>query len=888
MAAFRRIANLFRLGRLHREIDAEIESHVEMRTEENIAQGMTPEEARRDALVRFGSRAATQDRVTAQDASLPLETFFRNVRFALRQLRRSPGFATAAVLALALGIGPNVAIFSVIYATFLEPPPYPHADQLVVVWRHYKGDRIPTGGDEVAELMAQSQSFQSLSFQSWVSLHLTNADHTADQATGLATTPGMQTRTVGEPLQMGRDFLPDEGSPGRDHVVILTSWLWRHRYYSDPHILGKSILIEDSPYTVIGVFRDDPRDTGTGIDFNVPVRLTPSSGSQFGIVLGRLKPGVSLTQAQAELSAIDRRFAEQHFGVHGTYPITLTVEHFRNDWLDAKTQRNLWLLFDAVGLVMLIACANIANLLLARGTTRTQELAVRGALGASRWQIFVQLLTESLTLAGFGAAIGIALGWVLIKASVPLMPEVRAQAAGHLGQMNLPILGFAVVIALLSGVIAGCAPSWTSTRINLSEALKQGSRTTGGRGRTPLQSLLVTAEIGLALALLAGAGLALHSFWNISRIDVGFRTDHILTAMMRERSRQTMKAPAQAVAQQRALLERVRHIPGVMDAGLALKTPMQAYSTFPFTVAGEPGDPAHMPTADFDAVTPSYFSTMGIRLVRGRFLNDDDNAQSQPVMMVNETFVHKYLANGDPLSHRVLLRMPVISGDGKMPPKMPEPVAYQIVGVFHDVLDDEHLTGAVQPQMYLSQWQAGWPFTSVALRTYTDDPLSMTNALQKAITSVAPGMGIDHVQSMAQVVGSQTSSDRFEMLLFGAFAAVALLLAGVGIYGVMSFAVAQRTHEIGVRMALGARRGDVIRLIVSNGMRMAVAGLVVGIAGAVELGRLMHSTLYGVKTVDALSLAAVAGLLFGVALLACWMPARRSAQVDPMRALRNE
>lgn len=888
MAAFRRIANLFRLRRLNRDIDAELESHVEMRTEENIARGMTPDEARREALVRFGNPLTTRTRVTAEDAALPLETFLRNVRFALRQLRRSPGFATAAVLALALGIGPNVAIFSVIWATFLSPTPYPHANQLVVVWRHFKGDRIPTSGDEYAALAAESRSFQNLSFQSWKSLNLTNADHTAAQESGLAITPGLQTRTVGEPLAMGRDFLPDEGGPGRDHVVILTNWLWRNRYYSDPNILGKSILIEDSPYTVVGVYRENPQETGTGILFNVPVLLTPSSTSQFGIMIGRLKPGVSLAQAQAEVSTIDQRFVQQHFGLHGASPFALTVEHFRNDWLATKTQRNLWLLFDAVGLVMLIACANIANLLLARGTTRTQELAVRGALGASRGQIFVQLLTESLTLALVGGAIGIALGWALIKISVALMPEVAAQAAGPVGQMNLPILIFAVVIALVSGVVAGCAPSWSSARVNISDALKQGSRTTGGRGRTSLQSVLVMAEIALALTLMAGAGMALHSFWNLTRIDVGFRRDHILTAGLHDNAVRSAPPVEQVVAQQRALLDRVRQIPGVLDAGLATNMPMHGYNRFPFSLAGQPVDPAHMPTSDFVAVTPSYFSTFGIRLVRGRFLNDDDNAQSQRVMMVNETFVRKYLASGNPLTHRVLLRLPVLVGDGKMPAKMPPALEYQIVGVFHDVWNDEHLTGAVQPEMYISEWQAGWPFASVALRTFTDDPLSMTNALQRAISSVAPGMGVDHVQTMDEVVTKDTSSDRFEMLLFGAFAAVALLLAAVGIYGVMSFAVAQRTHEIGVRMALGARRGDVVRLILGNGMRMASIGLFLGMTGAVGLGRLMHSTLYGVKAIDALSLASVAALLFAVALMASWLPARRSAQLDPMRALRNE
>lgn len=821
------------------------------------------------------------------------ESILRNVRFALRQLRRSPGFALTAVLALALGIGPNVAIFSIIWATFLSPAPYPNANQLVVVWRHYKDERIPTDGAEYADLASQNQSFQSLSFQSWIAQHLTNADHTADQEAGLATSPGLQTRTVQEPLMMGRDFLPSEGSPGNDHVVILTYWLWAHRYHSDPNILGKSILIEDQPYTVIGVFRLSPHEKGGGVEFATPVLLTPSSRTQFGILIGRLKPGVKLGQAQAELSAIDQRYAEQHYGMHGANPFSLTVENFRNDWLDVKTQRNLWLLLDAVGLVLLIACANIANLLLARGTTRTQELAVRTALGASRRQIFVQLLTESLMLALAGGAIGIALGWALMKLSVVYLPNLALESTDTVVQMNLPVLGFALLIAVISGVVAGCAPAWRSARIDQNEVLKQGSRATGGRGRTPLQSVLVVTEIGLALTLLAGAGMALHSFWNLSHIDVGFRADHVVTALLRPRdsksnSGPTVSSPEEASVQQHQLLDHVRQIPGVADAAVSSELPMgRTITTLPFQVAGQTADKAHMPTADFEVVTPSYFTTFGIRLVRGRFLSEEDRPQSPGVAMVNETFVRRYLANGDPLTQRLLLRIPDFHRAGTGPQRIPPPVEFEIVGVFHDVLDNERLTGDVQPEMYVSEWQVGWPYFWIAVRTMAIDPDSIATNLQHAVSSVMPGAAIDHVQTMKQVLEQESSSDRAQMILFGAFAVVALLLASVGIYGVMSFAVEQRTHEIGVRMALGAQRREVVQLIMGNGLRMAMVGLAIGIAGALVLGRIMHSTLYEVKTMDMVSLTGVAALLFGVALAACWVPARRSAKIDPMRALRN-
>jgi putative ABC transport system permease protein len=894
MAIFRRIFNLFRRERLQRDIDAELQSHIDLRTEENLASGMSPDQAQREARLRFGNPTVTGERVAAADAALGLGSFGRNLRYALRQLRRSPGFTAAAVLVLALGIGPNVAIFSIIWATFLAPSPFPNANQLVVVWDHFKGERIPTSGEDYAEYAAQSHSFESLAFQSWVTLHLTNADHTAAEDGGLPITPGMQTKTVGQPMLLGRDFLPDEGSPGRDHVVMLSHWLWQHRYNSDPKIIGKSILIEDQPYTVVSVMRAGPNERAGGIEFFTPVRLIPGVRTpHFGIMIGRLKPGLTLAQAQAELSVIAKRLEAQRNGGRDTSAFTLTVEHFRNDWLDIKTQRNLWLLLAAVGLVLLIACANIANLLLARGTTRQQELAVRAALGATRTQIFVQLLIESVTLAVAGGAVGIAMGWGIMKLSLALIPNLATEASDTLVEMNLPVLCISVVIALLAGVLAGCIPSWRAARINLSETLKQGSRSVGGRGRTPLQSAVVAGEIALALILLAGAGMALHSFWNLSHIDVGFTTDHILTALLRPRDnaarggKPDFPAPQQIVVQQQQLLDRVRAMPGVADAALTTGLPMHGYDTFPFSVAGQPVDRNHAPQADFEAVTPSFFRTFGIRLVHGRFLAERDGLSTPPVVMVNETFVRRYLPGDDPLTHFLLLRIPTFHANGA-PPTIPAPVSYQIVGVFHDVLDNEHLTGAVQPEMYVSQWQLGWPFAAIAVRTLGMDPAILTQPLQRIISSVQPGTAIDHVEVMDQVLGAQTSSDRFQMILFGGFALVALLLAAVGIYGVMSFAVVQRTHEIGVRMALGAERRQVISLVVRSGMRMALIGIVVGLAGALGLGLLMRKTLYGVTAADPASLGAVAVLLFAVALFACWIPARRSAAVDPMQALRNE
>jgi putative ABC transport system permease protein len=606
-------------------------------------------------------------------------------------------------------------------------------------------------------------------------------------------------------------------------------------------------------------------------------------------MIGRLKPGVTLAQAQAELTVIDRRFALQHNYGGNANASSLTVERFRNDWLDLKVQRNLWLLLDSVGLVLLIACANIANLLLASGTSRNQELAVRSALGATRRQIFVQLLTESLILALLGGATGIAMGWGIMKLSMASFPDLVNASSDAVVEMNLPVLCFAILIAVLSGVVFGCAPGWKATRLNLSETLKQGSRTSGGRNRTPAQSVLVVAEIALALILLSSAGLALHSFWNLSRIDVGFNTDYLLTALLRLRETSerggmpTIPPAQQTIVQQHQLIDRIRAVPGVADAAVATNLPLHGYSNFPFSIAGQSVDKAHLPVADYEAVTPSFFNALGIRLVRGRFLNESDTLGAPLAVMVNETFVRRYLNNVDPLTQHLVMPSAFVRMDNK-----PQFAQYQIVGVFHDVLDDSHLTGTAQPEMYVSQWQAAIPWVVIAVRTVAPDPSTVTRGLQAAVAEVEPTSAIDHIEVMREVVDEQSSGDRFEMALLGGFAAVALLLAAVGVFGVMSFSVAQRTHEIGIRMALGARPHEVVVLVAHGGMRLALLGAAIGLAGAYGLGRLMQTTLYGVGAVDVGSLTVVSALLLVVAALACWLPARRCAAIDPMRALRDE
>jgi len=532
------------------------------------------------------------------------------------------------MMTLALGIGPNVAIFSVIWAVFLTPLPYPNGNQLVVIWTNTKGERNPCRADDYLQYLSQSKSFQHLDFLSWSDIHLTNLDPVEEEVAGYLTTPGFLTKDIAIPLAIGRDFLPEDGIPGNDHVAILAHLSWVNRFHSDPNILGKQISIEGKPYTVIGVERAGPHDRPGDSEFIVPLALSPGSHNpHWGNIFGRLKPGVTPAQAQAELNVIDQRLPANRQGVPRE-GWTISVEPLKNDWLDKKLERNLWLLLAAVGFVLLIACANVANLLLARGTSRQREIAVRAAIGASRRQVVAQLLTESLALAIPGGAIGIGLAWALIKLVLAIQPGLFEQVSEAVVALNLPVLYFAAGVSLLAGIVFGCAPAWHAAKLNLTETLNQGSQSVvgGRRGRT--QAFLVTAEFALAITLLAGAGMALHSFWKLSHIDLGVRTDHVLLANLRAPS--TEHATVEQISvDARRLLETLRALPGVQNAGLTTGFPLENGGSFPFGIASQPVTDVNRPVADFEIVTPGYLDTFGIRLLKGRSFNDGDTAQGR-------------------------------------------------------------------------------------------------------------------------------------------------------------------------------------------------------------------------------------------------------------------
>jgi len=803
---------------------------------------------------------------------------WRDVRLGFRLLLKNPGFTSAAVVALALGIGANTAIFSVIYTTLLAPLPYPHPEQLVMVWSKVQGQNNVVAPGDYLDWTHENKVFQQLVAWNDTSINLSTSGR-PEQVQAQAGTPGIVSM-MGHRFLLGRDFLPEEGQVGRDHEAILTYHLWQTRFGADRNIIGRQIPMNGEPYTIVGVLAPGPIDRMT-IVMCVPLAFKPEQNNHdfhFLLVMGRLKPGVTLVQANADMDAVTRHIAE-------VYPKSdrgwgASVEPLKNDFLSRDLIRGLWLLMGAVGFVLLIACANVANLLLARATTREKEVAIRASLGASRSRLFSQFLSESMALSLIGCVAGTVLAWGLLKLVMAMMPPFTLPSEADV-RLNLPVLLFTLAASLLSGLLFGCAPAWRAARMNLNEALKEGGRSGSSAGRHGLRRTLVVAEFALALSLLAGGGLAIHSLWNLAHVDLGFRTDHLLTFFLPVPN-DRLTDPKQITSFYRQLLDRIQALPGVSSASVSEGMPLQGTNFgMPFQIAGKlVDDPSQRPGAGFNMVTPQYFQTFGIRMDRGRAITEQDKAGGVAVAVVNETFVKRYFPSTDPLTQRVLVEQ-LIPGVTKLGP----PIEWQIVGVYRDVRNGGPRGGF--PEIDVPFWQSPWPQAAIAVRA-AGDPAGLTKNIADVVQSMDPNLPLAQVKTMDQIIDESMAGDRFAAFLFGGFAGIALLLAALGIYGVMSFAVAQRTHEIGLRMALGAGTGRVLGLVLREGMILALIGLALGLGGAYFVGRVMHTLFYDVSTIDITAFSAVAALLVLSALLACYVPAQRATRVNPIQALRQE
>jgi putative ABC transport system permease protein len=820
-----------------------------------------------------------------------MKTFWDDLRYGWRMLRRNPGFAAVAILTLAVGIGANAAIFSVVNAVLLRPLPFPESDRIVFVWETFAARNLVHGTASAAEFLDwrdQNHVFDELSAMRILFYNVTGKGE-PEQLWGV-TASGNFFRLLGVKPFLGRDFLPEEEQLGHEQVVILSYNTWQRHYGGDPGIIGKSIALDDKPYTVIGVL---PRGfslfgTTRQLDLWVPFafnRAQLDREAHSMLVFGRLKRGVPITQAQAEMDTIFAALKKQYPGIdQQDFPRVVRV----HDDLTLAYRPALLVLLAAVGFVLLIACANVANLMLARAATREREIALRATLGAGRGRILQQLLTESALLALIGGAFGILVaygGLHLLRAALPATGGYGE--IPHLDWIGIDgsVLAFTLGVSLLTGIIFGLAPAIQISRSELYESLKEGSRgSTGGRRSHFVRSALVVSEVALSLVLLVGAGLLIRSFVLLMNENLGFNPSHLLTMQLwLPESHYPPGQPAVNFYQQ--ALDRVAALPGVKAVSAINFLPLTGWRDYcDFDIAGRAKPPSGEEfTSQYRVIDWRYPQTMGIPLKEGRNFASYDGPDAQGVVLINEALAHEYWPNDNPVGQQIRLNFPATRTPFQ---PVPREGWLTIVGVIGDVHDWEWGDEKVA-QLYLPYPQNASRIMRLAVRS-DGDPSQLTSAIRHAIEAVDPNEPVTEVSSMDEFLATALSQRRLSMLLLGIFAGVATLLAAVGIYGVMAYAVSQRSHEIGIRMALGAESGDVLRMVVGDGMRLAGIGLVLGIAGSFIAVRYMESQLYGVKATDPLTFVGVATGLAIVAFAACYFPARRATRVDPLVALRYE
>jgi len=802
-----------------------------------------------------------------------------DLRFALRLIRAAPGFTLIAAFTLALGIGANSAMFSFVDGVLFKPLPYPHGEQLLELFeRPPSGERNPASTLNFQDWRAQSSVFTGMAAQTGAALTLTGSDRPVLLQAGKVTWPFLD--IFGAKLVMGRTFRPEEDQPGKDRVVVLSHRVWESRFGSDPRLIGRTLTLNGKPYTVIGVLSEGgPFDKGYQ-DLWMPLAFSPQDQTRsfrWLRVWARLKPGVSLEQARAQMDSIAARIQRDYPESNRGWGVTLV--RLTDDVTTQTLRRSLLVLLGAVAAVLLIACANLANLLLVRGAGRRREVAIRAAMGASRSRLVGQFLLESVMLACTGGLLGIGLAYAFVAALKAWIPPLvlPPEADVHL---DVRALLFTVATVLVTGVLFGIGPALSSARGDLAGSLREfGRRSTGSAGQRRLRDLFVITQVALAFILLSAAGLLIRSLYAVRQVNPGFENANLLT-MGLPMHPDDYPGEARVSDYLTRVQEKIASLPGVRGVATTSALPHMGWGwAMPFQIEGRPpADPAQRPDCFFKIVSPSYFHTLGMHLREGRGLADSDTARSPYVAVINQTMALRYFRGEPPLGRRLLIPRVSVNRRGSE-------VSWEIIGV----VADEMVKGPrdASPGVYVSYRQSPSLSPSLVVRSAIP-PNRLIRSVESAVGSVNPSQPLADIRTMEEIESLALGSRRLRTVLLGLFAGLALLLAALGIYGVLSYAVSQRTQELGIRSALGATRGNQIRLVLASGLFLTISGIAVGVFASLAVTRVLGNLLFGVTPHDPWTLASVAAILLLVAAAACFTPARRATRVDPIIALRHE
>jgi putative ABC transport system permease protein len=869
--------------RTHSDVEEEFRSTLDAYQEDLIRQGLSEEEARRKARIDLG-RQGVQNETYRRAIGLRLfDELGGDIRYGLRGLRRNPGFAAVAIITLAMGIGATAAIFSFVNAVLLKPLPYPHPEQIVSV-----GEKLPDGFSNPISTLnfldweRQNRCFEYLAALAFDKVTLTGSDR--PQEVKVHRVSASYFKVLGVSAALGRTFAASENEPGNDLEVVLANRIWRSRFGGDPQIIGRKIILDGKNYTIIGVLPANSEFDRSWAAMWLPLAFAPVNMTRnfhWLYAIARLKAGVTLKQARDQMDTIGA-------GISAQYPdsnkgIGVAVNPYIDQVVQPELRRSLWVLLAAVGAVLLIGCANLANLTLARGTDREHEISIRSALGARRLRLIRQLLTESILLGILGAMAGLALGSAFMHGIKLWLPPDMLPPQANV-RMDYGVLLFTMVIGILTGILSGLTPALNGTRPDLAGSLKESGRTSAGSKSHRIRTGLLIAEVALSFVLLAGAGLLIRSFNRLASLNTGVDTIHVLALDLPISLTEFTNSTA-LTNYLKEVTQKVRSVPGVREAAITNKPPMEGFGGAPFQIEGRDNLPyPQRPVCGFKMVDPKYFDTVGMRLIKGSGLSESDVAGTAPVAVINETMAKTYFKGEDPIGKRILIRQLVFGKAGRGPD-----VPWQVVGVVNDekvggrgggIGLDEDI-----PVVYVTFYQNPNIGNSLVVRAAMN-PLLLSEAIEHAIWEVNNNQAVTNIETLEEIKSESVAPARLRTMLLAIFAGIALLLAAVGIYGVVSYSVAQRVREMAIRLAVGASPRDLLKLVIGRTMLLVLAGLVLGAGAAVALTRVLASLLYETSPTDPVTWVITGTMLAAVALLASYFPARRVTKVDPLTILR--